>query len=68
MNVPVVYEDETENEFDVELCCIECSAKTYGWSAEQFTKVLENVDKGVAIKVPDSVDSETKFQVFVKSL
>jgi len=68
MNVPVVYEDETENEFDVELCCAECSAKTYGWSSGQFSKVSDSIKNGIAIKIPDHVDSENKFKDFVKTL
>ena len=68
MNVPVVYEDETENEFDIELCCAECATQAYGWSAAQFTRILESVNKGFAIQVPDSIDSENRFKDFVKSL
>ena len=68
MNIPVVYEDETENEFDIELCCVECATKTYGWSSAQFTKVSDSIKNNIAIKIPDHIDSETKFKDFVKNL
>jgi hypothetical protein len=68
MNIPVVYDDETENEFDIELCCDNCALNSYGWTSAQFYKVLEHADKGIPIKVPNNVGSETQLKAFVKSL
>jgi len=68
MNIPVVYEDETENEFDLELCCGECATKDYGWTTAQFAVIWDKVQKGEAIKLPDDVISEVKFKEFVKTL
>lgn len=68
MNIPVVHDDGTENEFEVELCCIDCAAKTYGWSPTQFGSIHKKAIDGESIKVPDGVNSEQKFIAFVKTL
>lgn len=67
MNISVVHEDGTENEFDIELCCVECAAKSYKWNDAQFMKIWNNVQANTAIQVPDHIDSETKFIEFVKT-
>lgn len=68
MNIPVVHESGTENEFEVELCCVDCAAKSYGWSSAQFCSVHKKAIDGESIQVPDSVNSEQKFIAFVKTL
>ena len=68
MNIAVVHEDGTENEFDVELCCDGCAQKAYGWTKEQFSFVYSKADKGEALQIPNRVDSEVKFKQYVKSL
>jgi hypothetical protein len=65
MNIPVIQEDGTENEFEIEMCCAMCANTNYGWSVEQFCKVYERADKGEAITVPNDVSSEDKFKLFV---
>jgi hypothetical protein len=68
MNIPVIYEDEEENEFEIELCCDVCALNYYGWTAAQFQKVLDSADKGMPIKVPGKIKSEATLKEFVKSL
>lgn len=68
MNIAVVHDDGTENEFEVELCCVECAAKSYGWSSAQFCSIHKKAIDGDSIKIPDSVDSDKKFIAFVKGL
>jgi len=68
MNIPVVYEDETEGEFELELCCAVCAQRAYGWSVEQFSKVFDMAKKGEAIKLPSNVLNENSFKVFARSL
>lgn len=68
MNIPVIYDDETENEFDIELCCASCAKKAYGWDEAKFKSVCDNVSNGIAIKLPNSIDSDGKFKEFVKTL
>ncbi len=66
MNIPIVYDDETENEFDIELCCVECAKNNYGWSGDQFQRVLDSAEKGTPLKVPNRVKSEAALREFVK--
>jgi hypothetical protein len=68
MNIPVIHENETENEFEVELCCPACATKTYGWLPNQFNKIYDSAIKGESIKVPDNVNSEKEFIAFVKTI
>ena len=65
MNIAVLHEDGTENEFEIEMCCDLCANTSYKWNAYQFNKVLDKSGKGEPIKVPDNVDSEKKFIEFV---
>ena len=30
MNIPVVYEDDTENEFEIQMCCPNCAKPVHG--------------------------------------
>lgn len=68
MNIPIIHEDETENEFEVELCCSTCAQQAYLWKLEQFNKVYKAATNSEPIKVPDNVNSEKQFIEFVKSL
>jgi len=68
MNIPVIHEDETENEFDIEMCCEACASKNYGWTGTQYTEVYQKAEKGEPIQIPDDVTDETKFRAFVKTL
>lgn len=68
MNISIVHEDGSENEFEIDLCCDACALKDYGWSNAQFVKVIQSVDKGEPLKISDSIDSEVKFKEFVKTL
>jgi hypothetical protein len=68
MQISVIYEDGTENEFEIILCCYECHVNSYGWNQNQFNKVNELATKGEIIKVPNSVVNEEQFIKFVKTL
>jgi hypothetical protein len=68
MNIPIIHENETENEFEVELCCPTCATQIYLWTLKQYDKVCQAAKNGEPIKVPDNVNSEKQFIEFVKSL
>lgn len=68
MNFSVIHEDETENEFEIEVCCEVCSLQKYGWSTAIHNKLMEMVRSNQPIKTPASVDSDEKFKAFVKTL
>jgi|ERR1700722_1779485 len=65
MNIPVVQEDGTENEFELEMCCVECVARLYGWSATQFDKISKMSEP---VKVPDNITTAEEFKQFIKTL
>jgi hypothetical protein len=65
MNIAVVQEDGTENEFELEMCCAECATRIYGWTANQFNKILQMNDP---VKIPDNITTAEQFRQFVKTL
>lgn len=68
MNIPVIQEDGTENEFEVELCCLDCARRDLGWSLEQYSFVLEKANNNKSINIPNNIDSILKFRNYVKTL
>ena len=65
MEISVIHEDGTENEFEIVLCCKDCAAKDYGWSVAQFDRIISSTEP---IHVPNSIKSVFDFQKFVKNL
>lgn len=65
MNIAVVQEDGTENEFELEMCCATCATRIYGWTAHQFNKIYEMNE---SIKIPDNITTAEEFKQFVKTL
>jgi hypothetical protein len=65
MNIAVVQEDGTENEFELEMCCADCAYRLYGWSGAQFEKVSKLEEP---MKVPDNITTTEQFKQFVKTL
>lgn len=66
MNISVVQEDGTENEFELEMCCPDCATRLYGWTTAQFNKI-STLGKE-PLKVPDNIITTEQFKQFVKSL
>lgn len=52
MQVSVIYEDETENEFDVAICCVDCARTQYGLNDESYQRLLSRVQDSEAVKLP----------------
>lgn len=67
MQISIVHEDGTENEFEIPICCPDCS-RGRGWSEMQHTKIYGAATNGETIKVPDYVHNEEQFIQYVKSL
>lgn len=67
MDISIVYDDGSENEFDLPLCCASCSSSKYGFSAAQHDKVRAIIDKGTALKVPDDTTTLQKLVAFIKT-
>lgn len=67
MNIPVVQEDGTENEFELDICCDNCAYKEYQWQPAQFIAAVNAITNGSPIKVPNSIDSVEKFKEFIRA-
>lgn len=67
MDISITYDDGSENEFDLPLCCEDCSRNTHGFSNAQYTKVKEITDNGTTLKVPDDITTLDKLIAFIKS-
>lgn len=65
MNIAVIQEDGTENEFELEMCCPDCASRTYGWTSAQFERISKLTEP---MKVPDNIRTEEEFKQFVKTL
>lgn len=68
MNIAVIHEDETENEFEVELCCSACAVNNYRWSDNQYNKVCDAAHGKLILTVPNNINTEAGFIEFVRSL
>lgn len=68
MNIAVVYEDDTENEFEIEICCASCAMNSHAWTMAQFDFVCKKMNENQAIKIPSSVISEKEFIQFVRTI
>lgn len=67
MIVSVIHDDGTENEFELELCCIECAAAAYKWTPDQYLNILNNYRNKTFENVPTDVNSSGRFIDFVRS-
>lgn len=61
MEIPVVFDDDTEGEFIVELCCKDCAYTQYGLSKEKFDKLKSLLSEKEPIKLPKKVRENHHF-------
>lgn len=64
--ISILHEDETENEFDVELCCETCASRYYGWTANQFNKVMCMTSGKEEIRIPSFVKDAREFKIYIR--
>lgn len=66
--ISIIHTDETENEFELELCCETCAAECYGWNKEQYELVSSRALHNQPIRVPDSIDTDKALIAHIRSL
>lgn len=69
MFISIINENEIENEIDIcWACCFNCTNLINRWSQKQYDYVKKHIDDQVALSVPSSVNTDTKFNEYIKSL
>lgn len=68
MNISVIQEDGTENEFEVAICCVDCASIELGWRNDQYNFIIKKVNNNESINVPNHIDSLIKFKNYIKTL
>jgi hypothetical protein len=68
MDIPIAYEDGTENEISIELCCATCAKTAYGISELEYNQLVNMARNGPQLKVPYTVSTVASFIEFVKKL
>lgn len=66
MDIPVIQDNEIENEFSLNLCCSACVIDNYGWTIQQYELIKKRATDGQPTDVPDYVETATQFIEFVK--
>lgn len=68
MDISVLYEDETEGEFDLNICCPECSALHWNWSRPTYEKVISMIKNNLSLKIPNHIITEQHFIDYLKNI
>jgi hypothetical protein len=66
--ISIIHHDETENEFEIDLCCEDCAQKDYGWTKEQYELVSSRADHSQPLRVPDGVNTERDLIEHIRTL
>lgn len=61
MNIPVIHDDGTENEFEIDLCCKNCVYNKYKWNNNTYDYIRAVASRGNPIKLSSDINSEQKF-------
>ena len=67
MIISVIHNDGAENEFELGICCGDCSFINWGWSHKQFNKFIEITKSCEPFVVPTSIDSSLAFREYIKN-
>ena len=66
--ISIIHEDETENEFEIDICCEDCAKSDYGWNKEQYDLFCSRVHHTQPFRVPDSIQSDKQLIAYVQTL
>jgi hypothetical protein len=68
MDISVIYDDETEAEFELEFCCASCAVEQWGWTVNQFSRAYNRAVSSEPIRIPNNVKTLTEFKTYLKNL
>jgi len=67
MDISLIYEDGSENEIEITLCCIDCAYLKYGWNKRIFDRIFSAASKHQPITVPSHIRNNQDFILFMKN-
>ena len=65
MDISVIYEDETEAEFELDFCCVGCAKEQCGWTHDQYLKAYNRSISNEPIKIPSNIKTLTQFKNYL---
>jgi hypothetical protein len=66
--ISIIHHDDTENEFEIALCCEHCAKTDYGWTKEQYEMISSRIDHSQPLQVPDGVNTERDLIEYIRTI